>query len=799
MEKREEICTRLTGGQSVAGIAQAMGLNRRTVYRLKKRFAQPNGQFTAVAPQSQPRRSIDRGVLIKISGWLSNENSKMTLEEVQKRLVEDDDFKEEDVPHTSTIWRRLKSMGFAFRQAKYEDQRALRTAVQYERCSFRMAQNQGLDPCTLLSFDESNFFFEQATKAWGSTVRAPKLPKPKGKVPRRSLLATIGFTMDDNDVPLGFIHWVLIPPRPSFRPLADEIEEVEVKDGEAQDIQMRLSLDLIASLSLAGLKNELKRLGIRSTETTKTSMSECLLRVMRNRSRVGELRARGRGRPSLGGQVIPPTGNARMTSEYLYSCLLPFLNRGVHALHNSSGFDCDTSADEGIESCPDYGKIEGNRGVVPNLGERSILWDSAPSHQPSNHLFVSPFHRYLQKLGLAGVVHTPPYSPFLNPIELLFSYLKRYCRKHAPPNTKELLVRLREASDKIDGRMIANWYKKCGFIIPGSDPEQTRDPPDPANGEGSADARCFLPKNTTFERREHIACFDRDGKLRREKRQGSKKWGKYDELRDSEEDSEDESVLHNLSQTKRTGILPKKRVKIAACAPPELGETRWTGIGPEPPGLQHAPHDHLWDRDQYHAVEAVVDERKVGGKTEYLVKWLGYDDTFNEWLPEERFAAGKNSLIHNWRDRAKRLGEQKALEDALIASANEGGNVGGNDEIVPVNRTKLRPGMVVALNVEGNTPFILAKVKEVKKREKKVRIHWLVAPKIDGRWSLEFTRPAKGKKTGKPNEATVWEHTVIDTVPSLENKNNGKMSRKDFDRIVHLSREAQGDGSGGAG
>ena len=41
----------------------------------------------------------------------------------------------------------------------------------------------------------------------------------------------------------------------------------------------------------------------------------------------------------------------------------------------------------------------------------------------------------------------------------------------------------------------------------------------------------------------------------------------------------------------------------------------------------------------------------------------------------------------------KRLGEQKALEDALIASANEGGSVGGNDEVVPVNCDVLRSVM----------------------------------------------------------------------------------------------------------
>jgi hypothetical protein len=65
---------------------------------------------------------------------------------------------------------------------------------------------------------------------------------------------------------------------------------------------------------------------------------------------------------------------------------------------------------------------------------------------------------------------------------------------------------------------------------------------------------------------------DANGKTRREKKRGSTRWGKYDD----EEFKADE--LENISVTKRKAVRPRKRKKITACAPPEEGKTRFTGI-----------------------------------------------------------------------------------------------------------------------------------------------------------------------------------------------------------------------------
>jgi DNA-binding protein H-NS len=145
---------------------------------------------------------------------------------------------------------------------------------------------------------------------------------------------------------------------------------------------------------------------------------------------------------------------------------------------------------------------------------------------------------------------------------------------------------------------------------------------------------------STFERREHVACYDEAGKLRREKKKGHKRWSQYDEL-----EEEEEGDLRSLSATKQSAVRPKKRAKVVACAPPGEGKTRFTGLGPEPAGAQHADYSQLWDTDQYDAVEAIVDERVHNVKAEFLKKWIGYDDSYNEWLTQDKFSAGATSLI----------------------------------------------------------------------------------------------------------------------------------------------------------
>jgi len=607
LENRREIANRLMGGQPAKLIAADMKVALKTVYRMKARFEQEDGTFEAAEADVADKRAFKREELVEISEWLIAE-PKLTLKEIREKLVTSGLYSNiEEVPDASTVWRHLQKMGFDWRKPVYSDPRAKRNVIKYERCAFRLAQDNGLDPTTLLSLDETNFYYEQATRAWGTIAKPAILEQPKGKVMRRSMIASIGFKIIRGE-PKAILHWIFIPPRKSWRPLADTIQAHEIKQGDKAEIKANLSTQFIQSLSCAQLKAELQKLGIRAGACTQEAMIEVLLRVLRRGTTEGELRSRTKGRPTAGGALTAPTGNARMVSEYLYSCLVPFLKG--EGLHNETGSECETTADEGIESCPDGGKLE----VRPRLSHMSILWDSAPSHLASNHIRVSAFHKYSQdKLGLKGVIFTPPYSAWFNPVELFFSYVKRYVRKFAPATIPELLARIREATTKIDGSMIAGWFRKSGYIIPGEAPRE--DKPDPNEG---VENRCTIPANALFERREHVACYDSEGRIRREKKKGHTRWNQYDTMEEEEEDD-----LRNISASKRVAVRPKKRQRVGACAPPEEGKTRWTGIGLEPEGLEHGDHSSLWDEETYDAVEAIVGERDKNGKKEYLGKWKG--------------------------------------------------------------------------------------------------------------------------------------------------------------------------------
>jgi hypothetical protein len=277
-------------------------------------------------------------------------------------------------------------MGFKWQQPKYSDPRAKRSVIKSERCSFRMAQDNGLDPTTLLSMDEINFhIWDQPRRAWGTTAKPATLEKPKGKTLRNSVYATIGFKMVQGRAK-GFVHFVFIHPRKTWRPLPDTIEAHEIQPEEKREIKENLSASVIKALSCAGLKAQLTKLGIRSPDNSQASLKDVLLRVTRRGSRLGELRAKGRGRPDGGGALIPPTGDARTASEYLFSCLVPYLEG--KGLLNGNTAECKLTADEGIQGCPDGGKRE----CRPVLKDMSLLWDGAPSHLPSSHTFNLRVH-----------------------------------------------------------------------------------------------------------------------------------------------------------------------------------------------------------------------------------------------------------------------------------------------------------------------------------------------------------------------------------------------------------------------
>ena len=95
--------------------------------------------------------------------------------------------------------------------------------------------------------------------------------------------------------------------------------------------------------------------------------------------------------------------------------------------------------------------------LVPTLKEGDIvIMDNLSSHKVKG--VIEP----ITAVG-AKVVYMPPYSPDLNPIEMMWSKIKAYLRK-AKARTKELLEKAMElALNSITVTDILGWFKENGY------------------------------------------------------------------------------------------------------------------------------------------------------------------------------------------------------------------------------------------------------------------------------------------------------------------------------------------------
>ena len=75
----------------------------------------------------------------------------------------------------------------------------------------------------------------------------------------------------------------------------------------------------------------------------------------------------------------------------------------------------------------------------------------------------------------------------------------------------------------------------------------------------------------------------------------------------------------------------------------------------------------LFDKDWFE-VEKIIDERNKPTKSsnrnsesmkEYLVRWKGYDPTYDSWIPASDIGSGQ--LIYDFREKRKALARSKAL------------------------------------------------------------------------------------------------------------------------------------------
>jgi transposase len=383
---------------------------------------------------------------------------------------------------------------------------------------------------------------------------------------------------------------------------------------------------------------------IRSHDSNKNHlvMEDALLSAGRN-GRVGMLRARAPGRPSVGGAIRPETVTARTVSEYMHQCLTPYLFESD--LWNANGVHCAINAEDGVRSCPDNGTNE----LTGNPKDKRIVMDSAKPHlPPSGSCAISAFDRYArEQLGLAGVIFTPPYSPKFNVVELLFSYLHRYVRKFAPTTLEGLVQRLREGTNKVTGQMILGWCKKAGYKI---NTVAALAAPDEEEKKVDEDEEIVPPCNrgadARFRSQEHVTCVTDTGRLMRHKPRGKRRWQVF---------RVGNEALVDIS-------VPPAPARAALPAVSAEAATRWTGIGPRTGEECKTKTDLFTNDEDCGEVKAVIGERVRKGVREFKVRWASKDRK-DSWLTSVDFTAGLQACLREFKERGLGIAHPSSKED----------------------------------------------------------------------------------------------------------------------------------------
>jgi hypothetical protein len=111
----------------------------------------------------------------------------------------------------------------------------------------------------------------------------------------------------------------------------------------------------------------------------------------------------------------------------------------------------------------------GGVGYKRRLSNKYLVWDCASTHgavKIGSARKKSFWHRYAEKVGMKGVIFLPPRTPTLNPIELVFGFLKHQIRKTCPDegySSAGLIQVIHNAFRMVTPTMIRNWVKKAGY------------------------------------------------------------------------------------------------------------------------------------------------------------------------------------------------------------------------------------------------------------------------------------------------------------------------------------------------
>jgi len=86
--------------------------------------------------------------------------------------------------------------------------------------------------------------------------------------------------------------------------------------------------------------------------------------------------------------------------------------------------------------------------------ENVVVMDNVSFHK------VVGIEEAIKNVG-AELIYLPPYSPEMNPIELMWAKIKSYLRKKAARNIEKFHSALKQAFESITAKDLTNWFKHC--------------------------------------------------------------------------------------------------------------------------------------------------------------------------------------------------------------------------------------------------------------------------------------------------------------------------------------------------
>ena len=152
-----------------------------------------------------------------------------------------------------------------------------------------------------------------------------------------------------------------------------------------------------------------------------------------------------RGRSPVGQRLVEKVPHGHWKTTTLIAAL------------GTCGICCSTVVDGAVNGDVFEAFVE--QVLAPQLGPGDIVvMDNLSSHKRART-------RELIEATGAQVLFLPPYSPDLNPIEMIFAKLKQFLRSLACRTREGLWQRMQSALDQITASDAANCFRHCGYTL----------------------------------------------------------------------------------------------------------------------------------------------------------------------------------------------------------------------------------------------------------------------------------------------------------------------------------------------